>query len=88
MRPFGDDATSTRDGSGFSASKAAVATRCDLRSNPARGDLVSDDGASGRARALPISDASPVASARPMFSIWNGADSFSVAPETPPAKVS
>src|SRR5271167_27372 len=48
IRPLGDDAaTSTGDGSTFFASSAAAATRCDSRSNPACGDLVSDDCASG-----------------------------------------
>ena len=47
IRPFGDDATSTGDGSTSFASKAAAATRCGSRSNPACGDLVSDDCASG-----------------------------------------
>jgi hypothetical protein len=41
--PPGDDSTSTGDGSTFLASKAAAATRCDSRSNPGCGDLVSDD---------------------------------------------
>ena len=43
IRPLGDDSTSTGDGSTFFASKAAAATRCDSRSNPACGDLVSDN---------------------------------------------
>jgi hypothetical protein len=47
IRPFGDHATSTGDGSTFFASNAAAATRCDARSNPACGDLASDDCASG-----------------------------------------
>lgn len=47
MRPFGDDATSVGDGTAFSASNAGAATRCDARSNPARGDLASDNCASG-----------------------------------------
>jgi hypothetical protein len=47
IRPFGDDATSVGDGSAFFASKAAAATPCDARSNPACGNLVSDDCASG-----------------------------------------
>ena len=48
IRPFGVDATATGgDGSTFFASNAGAATQCDARSNPACGDLVSDDCASG-----------------------------------------
>ena len=47
MRPFGDDATSVGGGSACFAANAVAATRCDARSNPARGDWISDDGASG-----------------------------------------
>jgi len=47
IRPLGGDApTSLADASTFFASNAAAATRCDSRSNPAGGDLVSDDCAS------------------------------------------
>ena len=47
MRPGAEDATSGGDGSTCFASNAAAKGRCDARSNPACGDLVSDDRASG-----------------------------------------
>jgi hypothetical protein len=47
IRPFGGDATSTGDGSAFLAPNAAADARRHSRSNPACGDLVSDDSASG-----------------------------------------
>ena len=47
IRPFGVDATSIGDGSTSLAPNAAAKGRCDARSNPASGDLVSDDCASG-----------------------------------------
>ncbi len=49
IRPFGADATSTGDGS-TSAPNATAEAPCDFRSNPACGDLVSDDGARGPER--------------------------------------
>ena len=47
MRPFGVDAATVGDGSTFFVSNAGAATQCDARSNPARGDLASDNGPSG-----------------------------------------
>ena len=47
FRPFGVDATSTRDGSAFLARNGAAEARCGSRSNRACVDLVSDDCASG-----------------------------------------
>ena len=47
IRPFGVDATSTRDGSAFLARNGAAEARCGSRSNRACVDLVSDDCASG-----------------------------------------
>jgi len=46
IRPFGDDATSVGDGSAFFTPNAAAKARSNSRSNPACGDLDSDDCAS------------------------------------------